>query len=61
MTEHYDDEPECMKELRKIRERISAEISGMSGEEMQAYFKGHVEELERETGMKFRSGDRSSR
>ena len=47
----FDDESETMKELRKIKEHISKETSGMSMEAEQEYFRKATEKFERETGI----------
>lgn len=48
----YGDEPQTMKDLREMRQRLSEELKGMTGEEMVAHFRKVGENFEKETGIK---------
>lgn len=49
---NYDDEPETMRELRKIKRDLAEELKGKSKDELIAFFHTESERFKKETGLK---------
>jgi hypothetical protein len=61
LTDTYAKEPECIRELREIRLRISDDIKNMTGKEMREYFRKQLVNFEKETGKKYKPASRTHR